>query len=77
MGDTAKKTLHGGDFHGERVSDFKEDNLWITVYSLNGKQWTPPSGVFYKNFPAGVISHGYRKQKDGQFHHAWTRPVGE
>jgi len=68
-----KKHLHGGDFDGLRVPDVREDDLWITVYALNGKQWTPPNGMFYQNFPKGVIRHGYRKQKDGQFHYVWTR----
>ena len=68
------KQLHGGPFNGETVSNAREDDLWVVVHSINGKRWTPPAGVFYAAFPANVMRHGYRKQKNGQFQFAWTRP---
>lgn len=71
---TTKKQFHGGIFDGLRVPDRDEDKLWVTIYELNGKQWDAPNGVFYKNFPAGVIRHAYRKQKNGQFQYVWSKP---
>jgi len=70
------KKLIGGLFDGKVVPNNSEDNSWFTVYSRNDKEWTPGHGVFVWDFPDGILSHGYRKKNDGQFHHVWTRNVG-
>jgi len=71
------KTLKGGPLAGHKVPAQREDDSWFTAYTLNGKLYTPTPGTFYMNFPDGVIRHGYRKQKDGQFSHIWSRPNKE
>lgn len=65
--------LVGGPFDGTRVTGSAVDSIWITRHTLNGRPWEPAYGVFYWDFPEGVIKHGYRKQKSGNFHHAWSR----
>ncbi len=69
--------LKGGPFDGTRVTGNAISKLWIVRYTLNGRPWEPPYGMFYTNFPPGVMRHGYRKQKDGNFHHAWDRNQNE
>jgi hypothetical protein len=70
------KKLIGGPLEGVAVSPNSEDNSWVTGYTLDGRHWIPRQGVFVWDFPDGVMNHGYRKQKDGQFHHVWSRPSG-
>jgi len=67
------KTLIGGPCAGVEISNNEEDKSWIIRYTLNGNLWKPANGLFYKNFPKGVIRHGYRKQGTKGFHYVWSR----
>jgi hypothetical protein len=69
--------LVGGPFDKKQVTGNDVYKLWIIFYTLNGNPWVPGYGVFHHNFPKGVMRHGYRKQKNGNFNYAWSRANDE